>query len=200
MLSTTAEVFAEFGPSKYLRRTPPRAIEISKDYALVRSQLRASCPVAPGVYGMIDCADRLVYVGMSRNLRERTQTYFQKSDAHQRKEARIARRARRLLWEPTGHELLALLREQELIRRFMPEMNVRGRRRRSLVFVYVSVEDAPRFRSVRSSPSPADIIGAPSRVMGHCSTPSKSSIGIFNYPIARRTFPCATETSTICLI
>jgi excinuclease ABC subunit C len=150
MLPTTADVFTEFGPSKYLRRAAPGSLELTADYRAVRAQLRADCPQSPGVYGMIDCARRLVYVGKSRCLVKRTTTYFQK-DAHaglqpSRKEARIAARARQLVWESADHELLALLREQELIRRFGPEMNVRGRRRRRLVYVFLSVEDAPRFK------------------------------------------------------
>ncbi len=151
MLPTPVDVFAGFGPSKYLRRTSPGQIELSTDFPEVRSQLRTDCPAVPGVYGMIDCVGRLVYVGMSRNLRKRTVTYFQAEHSshgseNHRKEARVASRAQRLVWEPTGHELLAALREHELIRRFMPEMNIRGRRRRRLVYVFLSVEDAPRFQ------------------------------------------------------
>jgi excinuclease ABC subunit C len=150
MLSTPADVFTEFGPSKYLRRTAQGALTLSADYREVRAQLRASCPKSAGVYGMIDRGGRLVYVGKSRCLLKRTTTYFQKN-AHAglqptRKEERIAVRARRLVWEPAGHELLALLREHELIRRFGPEMNVRGRRRRRLVYVFLSVEEAARFK------------------------------------------------------
>lgn len=158
MLPPPADVFTEFGPSKYLRRTPPASLALSANYREVRTQLRADCPQVPGVYGMIDCAERLVYVGKSRNLQKRTTTYFQSvgqtlPDARtHRKEARIAARARLLVWEPTGHELLALLREQELIRRFGPEMNVRGRRRRRLVYVFLSVEDAPRFKMAANLP------------------------------------------------
>lgn len=156
MLLTTADVFTGFGPSKYLRRKAPVPLRISADYREVRAELRAQCPQVPGVYGMIDCAGRLVYVGKSRNLLKRTITYFQK-DAHSgiqptRKEARIAARAQLLVWEPTGHELLALLREQELIRRYGPEMNVRGRRRRRLVYVFLSIEDAPRFKIAADLP------------------------------------------------
>jgi excinuclease ABC subunit C len=105
---------------------------------------------------MVDCAGRLVYVGKSRNLLKRTITYFQKDAQAElqpsRKEQRIAARARHLVWEPAGHELLALLREQELIRRYGPEMNVRGRRRRRLVYVFLSVEDAPRFKIAADLP------------------------------------------------
>ena len=52
----------------------------------------------------------------------------------------------RLVWEVAGHELLALLREHELIRRFKPDLNVRGRRRRRLAYIVLSTDEAPRFR------------------------------------------------------
>lgn len=152
MLPTSTDVFAEFGPSKYRDRARSAALDLVRDSREVRSQLRSECPDSAGVYGMIDCAGRLVYVGMSRCLRKRTLTYFQsvgqgpQRSRTRRKELRVAERARRLVWETTGHELLALLREQELIRRFAPEMNVRGRRRRHLVYVFLSVEEAPRFK------------------------------------------------------
>jgi excinuclease ABC subunit C len=156
MLPTAVDVFTEFGPSKYLRHTSSGLLTLSADYREVRAQLRAQCPRIPGIYGMVDCAGRLVYVGKSRNLLKRTTTYFQKHAKSglqpTRKEQRIATRARELVWEPTGHELLALLREQELIRRFVPEMNVRGRRRRRLVYVFLSVEDAPRFKAAANLP------------------------------------------------
>jgi excinuclease ABC subunit C len=157
MLSTIGDTFVEFGRSKYLRRTALRQFELPPTYREVRSQIRTELPQAPGVYGMIDCAGRLIYVGMSRNLRDRTLTYFQSekqilSLEDRRKEARVASRATRLVWEPSGHELLALLRERELIRCFGPEMNVSGRRRRRLAYLVLTVEDAPRFKVASQLP------------------------------------------------
>lgn len=157
MLTTTVDTFVEFGKSKFLRRTALQQFELPSTYREVRSQIRAELPESPGVYGMIDCVGRLIYVGMSRNLRDRTLTYFQSEKQNQslddrRKEARVAGRAKRLVWETTGHELLALLRERELIRRFGPEMNVSGRRRRRLAYLVLTVEDAPRFRVASQLP------------------------------------------------
>lgn len=152
MLPTLGKVFSGFGPSKFMRVCNTSYVELTDDYAQVRTELRQSCPTTPGIYGMIDCADRLIYVGMSRHLRNRTITYFQSDGATHRveryairKESRIASRAHRLVWQNTDNELLALLREQELIRRFAPEMNVRGRRRRRMVYVYLSTGESPRF-------------------------------------------------------
>jgi excinuclease ABC subunit C len=145
ILSSPREFFSGFGPSKFGTRRVVGEIDLPKSYQDVRRELRATCPAAPGVYGMIDCVGRLVYVGMSRSLRNRTLTYFQQSETRYRKESRVGSRAQRLVWEATGHELIALLRERELIRRHMPEMNVRDRRPQRLAYVYLTGDDAPRF-------------------------------------------------------
>jgi excinuclease ABC subunit C len=156
MLSTPSEIFTDFGPSAFLpRRRPIASLDLARDRRELRRQLRTHCPTLAGVYGMVDRADRLIYVGVSRHLRQRLVTYFQGADAFEggakrddrpRKELRIGRRAVRLVWEVAGHELLALLREQELIRRFKPDLNVRGRRRRRLAYIVLTADDAPRFR------------------------------------------------------
>jgi excinuclease ABC subunit C len=163
MQYVVGDEFTTFGPSAFLPRRPTVAsLEAISDRRAVRRALRASCPNAAGVYGMIDFAGRLVYVGKSAHLRKRLLTYFQGAlpqearlrrtrDDESGKELRIARRAKRIVWEVAGHELLALLREHELIRRFAPDLNVRGRRRR-LAYVYLSNEDAPRFRIASQLP------------------------------------------------
>lgn len=158
MRFAAGEEFTTFGPSAFLpRRSPAASLEVARDRRAVRRAIRETCPNAAGVYGMIDLAGSLVYVGKSAHLQKRLLTYFQGSlpseaklfprrDAAHRKELRIARRATRIVWEVSGHELLALLREHELIHRFAPDLNVRGRRWRRLAFVYLSADDAPRFR------------------------------------------------------
>lgn len=163
MRFVAGEEFVNFGPSAFLPKRPRSAsLELVRDCRAVRRELRRTCPTSAGVYGMVDLAGRLVYVGKAANLRKRLITYFQGATPHEtprrgrdddhRKELRISRRAARIVWEVAGHELLALLREHELIRRFAPDLNVRGRRRRRLAYVYLSTEDAPRFRIAAQLP------------------------------------------------
>src|SRR5688572_4272638 len=81
MLSTSDEVFAGFGPSAFLPpRRRPGSLAVTRDRREMRCVLRATCPAEPGVYGMIDHAGRLIYVGVSRHLRKRLITYFQGAD------------------------------------------------------------------------------------------------------------------------
>jgi excinuclease ABC subunit C len=145
--------FESFGRSEFSPfRLRQRVLTVADDFAAVRHAVRAKCPSAPGVYGVIDRAGRLVYVGMSTALRKRLVTYFQGGSTI-RKEQCIAAHAARLVWEVAGHEFPARLRELELIRRHQPRFNVKGRQpERPLGFIYLSREDAPRFRVARRVP------------------------------------------------
>jgi excinuclease ABC subunit C len=129
-----------------------QSIEVTDDFAHVRRAMRADCPLRPGVYGVVDRAEQLIYVGMSASLRNRLTCYFQ-GGSTLRKERCIAAHAQRLIWEVSGHEFAALLRELELIRRHQPRFNVKGRQPlRPLGFIYLSRESAPRFRVARRVP------------------------------------------------
>ncbi|HMP79388.1 MAG TPA: UvrB/UvrC motif-containing protein [Pirellulaceae bacterium] len=108
-----------------------------------RRAIRSECPASPGVYGWISPDGRLVYIGKSKALRFRLVSYFAKQPADP-KMGRIRRHASRLVWETVGDELLALLREQELIHRFRPDFNFQGQpHRRQPGFVAISNSAAP---------------------------------------------------------
>jgi excinuclease ABC subunit C len=88
-------------------------------------------------------------------LRDRLLTYFTKGPAD-KKEQRVAAHAARLVWEVQPHELLALLRELELIRAWRPRLNARGRPgRHEIGYIYISGGLAPNLRAGRRIPENA---------------------------------------------
>jgi excinuclease ABC subunit C len=145
--------FSNFGRSQYSPfQSQLFSMRVAHDFTEVRRAMRTQCPAMPGVYGVINSSGSLVYVGMSTALRKRLVTYFQ-GGSTLRKEQAIAAHAHRVVWELTGHELVAQLRELELIRRHQPQFNRKGRQPvRPLGYVYLSHEDAPRFRIARRVP------------------------------------------------
>jgi excinuclease ABC subunit C len=148
--------FTDFGPSAFLpRRRPCRRMTIDDDFRAMRRAIRTDCPGTAGVYGFLDRDGRLIYVGVSRRLRKRLVTYFQRGEVY-RKERRIAAHASEVVWEEIGHEFAAQLRELELIRRHEPRLNVRGREHvRKLGYIYLTGDEAPRFRVGRHVPRSA---------------------------------------------
>lgn len=161
-IEDTVERFSGFGPSRLASGREPDATEIklAADDSGSRKLLRKLCPAEPGVYGMIDADGRLIYVGKSKSLCARLVTYFSGSSLDS-KSRRIITYTRRVVWERGPHEFVALLRELELIRRFCPRFNVRGRPGRGRrAYVAMGRGPAPHARlTEKASPRDRVLVG-----------------------------------------
>jgi excinuclease ABC subunit C len=121
-----AERFSGFGRDPFApsRRVPISTTVSGRRKSELKAALRAECPNAPGVYGMLDATGRLIYVGKSKSLRTRLLSYFSPRVAHD-KPGQILRETKRLVWEQQPNEFAALLRELYLIRTWRPRWNVK---------------------------------------------------------------------------
>ncbi|MEL7497340.1 MAG: GIY-YIG nuclease family protein [Planctomycetota bacterium] len=137
--------FAGFGPSILAQQTRGRIRRhvLPDERMAGRSMLHDHCPLCPGVYGWLDGRQQICYVGKSKSLRKRLLSYFAKTPADGKAE-RIRQTAQTLVWEPISNELLALIREQELIYRWRPEFNTQGQPvKRQPAFICFSGAPAP---------------------------------------------------------
>lgn len=119
--------FDGFGPSRF--RPADEVVTghhlRSRRPAALKKGVRDHAPRTPGVYGMIDARGRIVYVGKAKNLRARLMSYF-RENSRDPKAGKIIQHTSVLVWERTGDELAALLRELELIQTLRPRFNVLG--------------------------------------------------------------------------
>jgi len=122
----------------------------------LQQSVAQSCPAVPGVYGMLDRAGELIYVGKSKSLRSRVMSYFASSNRTE-KGGRIIESTRAIQWETQPSEFAALLREQQLIRGFRPRWNVQGMPNRQRP-VYLCLGRAPAVYFFASASPPADLI------------------------------------------
>src|ERR1043166_8436110 len=91
--------FLDFGPSEVLPGPSPRVGRADGvKPAALRTQIRLLAPNLPGVYGMLNADEELIYVGKAKDLRVRLQSYFRKK-GKPRKAGRIIGQARSILWE-----------------------------------------------------------------------------------------------------
>lgn len=122
-----ADDFDGFGTSRFrpADEVPPVHELRGKRPSKLKRGVKKHAPKLPGVYGMLDKRERLIYVGKAKNLRSRLLSYF-RENSREAKAERIIRQTKRLVWEQTGDELAALLRELELIQRLRPKFNVLG--------------------------------------------------------------------------
>ncbi|MDA9777457.1 GIY-YIG nuclease family protein [Rubripirellula sp.] len=121
----------------------------------LRERLAQTCPTVPGVYGMLDRHGRLIYVGKSKSLRSRLGSYFARSSADE-KGGRIIENTRAIIWETQPSDFAALVREQQLIRRFSPRWNVQGVPKRQRP-VYLCLGRSPAMFFLSAEP-PADCV------------------------------------------
>lgn len=87
----------------------------------------ADLPAGPGVYSFLAADGRTLYVGKAKSLRARVPHHFDRQPAEPAKSASLAREAARLVCEPAGSELEALLREQLALMRHRPPLNTQER-------------------------------------------------------------------------
>ncbi|EEF58705.1 Excinuclease ABC C subunit domain protein [Pedosphaera parvula Ellin514] len=81
-------------------------------------------PKKPGVYIMSGEKDRVLYVGQSKNLRQRLSSYKNaKPDRVPRKIIRLVHSVRAITWQECDSPEAALLKENELLRTLRPKFN-----------------------------------------------------------------------------
>src|SRR5262249_38820259 len=73
------EAFAGFGPFGLTNDEAPLTTVRARGPRRLRKAMRQHCPRLPGVYGMLDAAGELIYVGKARSLRGRLLSYFRPS-------------------------------------------------------------------------------------------------------------------------
>ena len=97
----------------------------------------ANMPSITGVYYMHDEEGNILYIGKSNNIKKRINQHFTGTD---RKSKKIQTKVNEVTYEPTGSELVALLKESEEIKRVKPIFN-RALRRNIFTHALYSFKD-----------------------------------------------------------
>ena len=113
-----------------------------------KKHLADHLPTGPGVYLFRDAQDRPLYIGTSRNVRKRVQSYFTASELRTRM-AEMVGIAERIDAVPCAHSLEAEVRELRLIAEHKPRYNRRSRWPERAVWLKLTVEPFPRISQVR---------------------------------------------------
>lgn len=101
-------------------------------------------PETTGVYLFYGDNDLPLYVGKSKNIRERVFAHFA-SDVHSSREMSLSQQLRRIEWIETAGEVGALLKEAALVKQLQPSHNRQLRRTRSVSSIRLGrAEDRPQ--------------------------------------------------------
>jgi excinuclease ABC subunit C len=96
-------------------------------------------PEHPGVYRFFNKADKVIYVGKAKNLKNRLSNYFQANLAT--KTNRMVHEAVRVDWTIVSTELEALALEFSWIKQFQPKYNVQFKDDKSYPYLAISLND-----------------------------------------------------------
>jgi excinuclease ABC subunit C len=147
--------FVAFGPAALDPWGEPLALLRfrGKRAKTLRRRVRLHAPKLPGVYGMLNADEELIYVGKAKCLRARLMCYF-RPKSRDPKAGRILKQTRHIVCEVQPSEFAALHRELELIRRWRPRFNVQGQpRNRRRQFVCLGRKPAPYIFLARQPPA-----------------------------------------------
>ena len=168
-------------------------------------------PQSPGVYMMLDSAEKIIYVGKSKSLRNRVSSYFQPISKLNAKTAKLSVNIADFKCVYTDTETEALILENELIKRHSPKYNIKLKDSKSYPFVKISDALYPSislsrarkndkckyFGPYTSSKAVNDIIETVQRTFKIASCGKKFEYGkqlcrpCLNYHIGKCTAPCS---------
>jgi excinuclease ABC subunit C len=107
----------------------------------------SNLPETSGIYKFYDEKQRLLYIGKSKNLKNRVRTYFRKqsNETHDRTLMMIFH-INEIQIEQTDTGLEALILEDNLIKQYLPPYNVKQKKFKEQVYIAVTIDLFPAFR------------------------------------------------------
>ncbi|MGA2774901.1 MAG: excinuclease ABC subunit UvrC [Candidatus Omnitrophota bacterium] len=116
-------------------------------------------PDASGVYLMKNASEQVIYVGKANSLKKRLSSYF--AGGLSAKTAALMQHASKIEYELCPTESLALLREANLIHRYMPKYNVVLRDDKSFPYVVITNEEYPAIQITREKKNDGSVYIGP---------------------------------------
>lgn len=107
------------------------------------SAISDSIPTEPGIYKYFDDKDVLIYVGKAKHLKKRISSYFLSKLSNQKTEE-LVKRIRRIEYTIVDNEDDAFFLENNLIKEYLPQYNIRLKDDKSYPYVVIKKEPFPR--------------------------------------------------------
>ncbi|MBX6754441.1 MAG: GIY-YIG nuclease family protein [Thermorudis peleae] len=168
------------------------AIEaVGRGRAVLDRSFLAQAPERPGVYIMRDAQGRVLYVGKARNLRRRLSSYYSQPLGYTRKMDGLLESIADIEVIETGSELLALLLESQLIRRYTPPYNTQQRNHERYPYIKVELGNPwPRVYLTRYRDDDGAFYAGPF----HSSTAARATVELLHKVFPLRTCPRSFRT------
>lgn len=110
-------------------------------------------PTSPGVYLMKDSNGDILYVGKSKNLKNRVNSYFQASRNHPPKIERLVKNLKDFDFITTDTEFEAFILECQLIKKLKPIYNKQMKTPSSYVYIEINSNDKDKRINIVANPN-----------------------------------------------
>ncbi|MFN7728356.1 MAG: excinuclease ABC subunit UvrC [Bdellovibrio sp.] len=128
---------------------PELEISVLSRVEQLRERVRGY-PTQPGIYLMKSAADKIIYVGKAKNLKNRVRSYFTEAGDHTPKTKLLVRHIHEVDYILTKTEVEAFLLEASLIKKHRPKYNIRLKDDKSYPYIKISwKDDFPRLYLAR---------------------------------------------------
>ncbi|MBN2418997.1 MAG: excinuclease ABC subunit UvrC, partial [Deltaproteobacteria bacterium] len=183
-------------------------------FAIKDSEFKKNLPNEPGVYLFRDSAEKVIYVGKAKNLKNRVSSYFNSPSEMTPKTVMMISKAKYLELILTGTENEAFLLEGTLIKKHMPRYNIILRDDKQYPYLKIRTDETyPRLEFVRKMRSDNALYFGPYSSSGSVRNTMKLINRIFrlrkcsknfmtgrtrpclNFQLGRCLGPCAIEVS-----
>ncbi len=118
-------------------------------------------PLQPGVYLFKDQADRVIYVGKAKILRNRLRSYFQSPQHLLPKVKAMMMRVADFDYVVSGSEVEALILENNLIKAYQPRYNILLRDAKTYPYIKISADNIPGLRWSERARTKSPVIMVP---------------------------------------
>lgn len=147
-----------------------------------------SLPHTPGVYIMKDADGGVIYVGKSKNLKNRVTSYFVGS-SHSIKTTKLVGKIEDFDYIVCKTEIEALSLENTLIKKYTPRYNIRLKDSKSYPYIKITNEEFPKLIVTRERKADRARYFGPYSGAASAYAALDAVVRIFGIPTCKRTFP-----------
>lgn len=116
-------------------------------------EILKTLPHSPGVYQFFNARDEIIYIGKSKNLKSRVNSYFSGQQKLNFAKKKMVGYIRNIRYIVTNNETESLLLENDLVKQHQPKYNILLKDDKNFLYIKVTKWDYPQIVRTRISPS-----------------------------------------------
>ena len=148
----------------------------------------SSLPHSPGIYQYFDAKWKIIYVGKSKNLKSRVNSYFSGQQKLNFAKKKMLEKIKDITYIVTNNEVESLLLENTLIKQHQPKYNILLKDDKNFLYIKVTREKYPKVLKTRIKTKDADFYYGPYTSSYYVGEIMKILKKVFGYGVAQQHF------------